>query len=1074
MRHRWISLLALILLAAWITSCAPVTRDALPPITRAQPDISSSQISHAPFLPGASIRFQKISIEQGLSQSVVNAITQDKTGFLWLGTQDGLNRYDGYNFTIYKPDPMDIDSLSDGWVTALFADNDGSVWVGTNQGGVNRFDPRTGKFTHYRHDPNDTTSITGEAVTVIYRDQEANLWVGTSMGLNRFDAASNKFIRFVNDEKNSASISNDAVTAILQDSSGRLWIGTNKGLNLFDTQDQTFTHYFHADNDPNTLSSDAIDKIAEAKGGGLWVSTKKGLNYFDPAKQTFAHYLNDPENPDSLMYDNINDILVDSAGILWVGSERGLDRYDAERNKFIHYRSNPLVPNSLVGDVVHSIFEDREGILWFGMWGGGVNKYDRAENQFALYRNDPGNTESLSDGVFPIFTDSDGVAWIGTYGHGLNRFDPLTGVFRHYEYDIQNPDGIGSPSVWDIRRDRQGVLWLATSAGLDEFDESNNKFIHHKFNTSAPGRDGYTVVRTVHEDRAGNLWVGNSKGFFLYDRVGGIFTRYGDPETLVAVSKIFDGRDGNLWITTSGRGLYHFDIKTKTFERFVHDEENPNSLVNDTVLWAYEDERNILWLATAGGLNKLDTAARSFSLYTERQGLPNNFIYCVVPGNNGFLWLTTNYGLSRFDPLKATFQNYTVDDGLQSNEFNSNACARSADGSIYVGGIVGMNRFFPDEIFPNAYPPPVALTSLTAAGNSLVTGRTVDTLDEIVLKWPQNSLEFEFAALSFSQPENNQYAYMLENFDTEWNMLGVKRDGRYTNLPGGEYILRLKAASHDGGAWNESASPLRVTVIPPFWQTWQFVGLSILFGVAAVFGIYRLRVYGVEAQKIELERQVNERTREIEKLFEQTKELAIIEERNRLARELHDSAKQKAFAALAQLGTAGGLIQRDATAAQIHINEAENLVHDVIQELTFLIQEMYPLALQEKGLVATLREYVYEWENRADIRAHLSVENECRLPVNVEQALYRIAQEALANIARHSRASQVTLNLTYSAGEVMLTILDNGSGFDMAQKPKGIGLRSIRERAESIGGHIVIESAPGKGTRIEVSIPQKA
>jgi signal transduction histidine kinase len=359
---------------------------------------------------------------------------------------------------------------------------------------------------------------------------------------------------------------------------------------------------------------------------------------------------------------------------------------------------------------------------------------------------------------------------------------------------------------------------------------------------------------------------------------------------------------------------------------------------------------------------------------------------------------------------------------------------------------------------------------LTQAEKPIDAESSVGNIREITLKWPANSFEFEFAALSFAEPKKNHYAYALEGFDADWNEIGGKHEGRYTNLPGGEYTLRLKGANNDG-IWNESGATLKVIVIPPFWQTWWFFALAGLVIITTVWTGYRLRIRSIESHRQELERQVAERTREIERLFEQMKELAIVEERNRLARELHDSAKQKAFAALAQIGAANGLIQRNTVAAQKHIAEAENLVHDVIQELTFLIQEMYPMALKEKGLVVTLREYAFEWESRNDINTSLRVEGEGQLPLKVEQSLYRITQETLANAARHSHASSVNMALVYASDKVSLRIEDDGCGFDVAQKPKGVGLRSIKERAESVGGTFVLESSPGNGTRIEVIIP---
>ncbi len=1071
--------IAVLWMAAWLSACTPAT-PFFTPQPEPTPHVLPPAQPPAALQPGATIQFQKLSIEQGLSQSVVIAIAQDRTGFLWLGTADGLNRYDGYNFTVYRSDPKDPASLSDSWITALFADSDGSVWVGTGQRGLNRYDPLTGRFTRYENDPLNDASLTPGTVNAIYRDRQMNLWIGTASGLNRFNPSTNTFTRFTKQDANPSSLSHDTVTAIFQDSAGRLWIGTNRGLNLYDAATGSFTHYISAANDPRTLSHNLIAGIAEDQQGNLWIATKGGLNRFDPTTGKFVRYMNDSHDPNSLGFDSINGLLVDSSGILWIATSAGLDRFDPVSKQFSHYRKNPVLANSLSVDVVFCAFEDREGVLWFGTWGGGVNKYDRTQNRFSYYRNEPANPDSLRSGaVFPIFADKDGTAWIGVYDNGLEHFDPATGAFTHYAIDPAKTDSLGGRNVWAILRDRQGVLWLGTSNGLDQFDEAGNKFFHHQHDDGDPTSIGANTITALYEDSAGSLWIGTSQGLDRYDRASGYFIHYSDAadpdgKTPIPISHISEDQQGNLWISSTSMGLYSFDVKNRSFRHFTHDTEAPNSVADNILLWTYVDARNNVWIATGGGgLNKYNPANDTFTQYTVEQGLANDFVYCVLPDDDGYLWMGTNHGLSKLDPAKGTFQNYTVEDGLQSNETNSNGCARGADGSLYFGGLNGFNHFFPRQVQTSAYQPPIALTALNREGKPFPDGMAPDAVRNITLKWPQNAFDFEFTSLAFSHPQRTQYAYMLDGFDTNWNTLGQQRDGRYTNLPGGNYTLRLRASNPDG-AWTEAAQPIHVTVVPPFWQMWWFIGLSGVFAVAGVLGAYRLRIRSIEAQRNELERQVRERTLEIERLFEQTKELAIIEERNRLARELHDSAKQKAFAALAQLGTASGLIQNNVGAARTHISEAENLVYDVIQELTFLIQEMYPLALQEKGLATVLREYAFEWENRTDIRASIRIENERRLPLQVEQALYRISQEALANVARHSHASQVELCVVYGQECVTLLISDNGKGFDMSQKPKGIGLRSIQERAQSVGGRALIESALGNGTRIEVTVAVQA
>jgi signal transduction histidine kinase/ligand-binding sensor domain-containing protein len=1048
--------------------------------------------------PNAVVQFQQLSLEDGLSQSVVNVILQDRRGFLWFGTQDGLNRYDGYNFKVYKPNPEDPNSLSDGWIESLYEDSDGYIWVGTYQGGLNMYDPNTDTFTQFRHIPEEPSSIGEGMISAILQDRSGVLWVASMDGLNQFNPKSRSFTHYLNNPDDPDSLSNNNVHVIYQDSKDRLWIGTlGGGLELFDPATGKFKHFRTspaeeeelASKPPSnmeetllgaldTISNNYVKDIVEDDRGNLWISTEKGLNRFNPHRRQFKHYLTSEKDSSTLSNNSTTALLIDQSGILWVGTEYGLNRFNESSGKFTRYFANPLILNSLSTNTIFNVFEDREGVIWVGTWGGGINKHSPAQDKFSLYRYNPEDPENSipANGVFGAAAEPSGVAWFGSPGSGLTRFDPASGLSTRYINDPDNPNSLASQHVWVSYFDRAGVLWLGTSSGLDRFDKSTGRFIHHKVDPLNPDTSlRNNFVTKIYESPGETFWVGTSSGLDQFDRDSGIFTHITDPSepegmTSSNVAAIFEDRDGFLWVGTSSEGAYRLDQKNNTFDYYQSETGNPTSLSSNIVLDIYQDDAGTLWLATSGGLNKYDPITDSFSAYTERQGLPNNFIYCIIPDETDHLWLTTNFGLSRFDPLTETFQNYTTSDGLQSNEFNSNACARSENGNIYIGGGFGVNLFTPSEMPANGYAPPIVVTSLTQNENLIESEFSVENIHEITLKFPANSFEFEFAALSFAEPKKNHYAYALEGFDTDWNEIGSKHEGRYTNLPGGEYTLRLRGANNDG-VWNENDAALKVIVIPPFWQTWWFFTLAGLVIITTVWAGYRLRIRGIEARRQELERQVLERTREIERLFEQMKELAIVEERNRLARELHDSAKQKAFAALAQIGAANGLIQRNTTAAQKHIVEAENLVHDVIQELTFLIQEMYPMALKEKGLIVTLREYAFEWESRNDIQTSLRVEGEGQLPLKMEQSLYRITQETLANAARHSHASSVNLALVYDANKVSLRIEDDGCGFDVDQKPKGVGLRSIKERAESVGGTFVLESRPGNGTRIEIIIP---
>jgi len=1173
----------------------------------------------------------------------VRVIFQDSRGFLWFGTEDGLNRYDGYTFKTYKPDPDAPHSLSDRWITSIVEDKAGTLWIGTRLGGLNHYNPRTEQFIHFLHDDEVPSTLSDNHVNVLYLDKNDNLWVGTPDALDLFDQESNTFKHYVYSPSQQEGISGKNITALYEDSRGRFWVGTAAGgLNRFEPSSNTFTPY---QNDPaniKTISNNHVTAIVEDSKSVLWVGTWEGLNKFQPDSGTFERFIYSETDEQSIASNMVNDLHVDSTGNLWIATSMGLDRLSASRKRFIHYRNDPTFSKSLSNDVVLSIYEDRGGVLWFGTYGGGVNKYDRQRDDFAYYHNDPNDKNSLSQNfIFSIYEDSEGYVWIGTFSEGLNRFTGSTNQVIRYQNNPNNPNSISSNEILSIYEDQDGILWLGTDKGLDRFDRKSFSFKHYKQNPENPASLSANRVYEVYVDSQNDVWVGTVGGLDRLDRETGNFIHYypetENPNSLsgTMVNSILEDNEGNLWVGTFDSGLNKFNRETEHFTRYRYDAKNKQTLSNDSILSIYQDKKGRVWIGTAGGgLNLYHPETETFTYYLEKDGLPNGVVYGILEDAKGFLWLSTNFGISRFDPETETFRNFDSGDGLQSNEFNSGAYAKGRNGQLYFGGINGLTIFYPSSINDSPYLPQVTVTSLTQDDNPIMTDSSVETTQNLTLQWPQNSLEFEFAALSYNQPNKNQYAYRLERFDTNWHFIGTKRDGRYTNLPGGEYTLLVKASNSDG-VWNETPVRINVTVIPPFWQTlWFRILLSVIF-IAAVAGGFRLRTKTIEDRNRELERVVKERTNALEKrgremealyqadekilrnvslnqvfqtlvdvavdmlhadrsvvfawdeeqtkvvprvsqgfapetlkvmefakgegivgqvlatgkpvivtdldpedlrpdlraaimaegiksfvhlpivvdhkvvgvfnigftrpdfiaedsvrlfsalvnrasisianmeLFEQTKDLAVMEERNRLARDLHDSAKQKAFAALAQLGTARGILNGHGNSASLHLSEAENLVTDVIQELTFLVQEIYPIALQEKGLPTTLREYIFEWENRNDTTVQFVTRNERRLPIDVEQAIYRVSQESLANVARHSHAQRVDISLVYNGDSVQLSLADDGCGFDASVKSPGMGLRSIRERVSSIHGTVQVQSAPGHGTRILVQVPTK-
>jgi two-component system, sensor histidine kinase ChiS len=1084
-----LALMTLLIGIVCLAGCSSPVPAIIPSPLPAGPSKSVAISSSA---PAPNIRFGRIDVSKGLSQSVVNCILQDRQGFVWVGTQDGLNRYDGYTFKIFRPASNDPQSINDRWINSLFQDKKGYIWIGTRQGGLNRYDPTTGLFLHFINDPTKPSSLISNQVQVVYEDSQGRFWVGTAGGLDRFVSASSGFEHFKLNtlpasESNSLKLqlssegSIDSITSIFEDKQGFLWVATaSAGLNRYDEKNNAFINYSRLANNSSYLSSNSIRAIQEDANGNLWVATDKGINLLDPLTGLSTRFLHSPEDPGSLASNSVRVVYVDGIGNVWVGTSDGLDWYDHSSGNFVHYRNDPRLDTSLSNNIITAITESSDGVLWIGTSGGGLNKYYREQGQFKYFHFSVDDPNNLSGNIIRNITiDENSDVWIGTLDGGLDWLNPNTGLVTHILNNLPDSGRLDSNEIWSVYLDPAGTLWVGTSAGLDMLSPDSIRFVYHQHKTNDQVSLSGSPVYAILEDNAENLWVGTKYGLDQFDRNNKVFFHHqNDPGSLNSISgneikTLYMDRSGILWIGTLNDGLNRYDSTTSQFFRYQNNPDDPGSISSNAILSMYQDMQGALWVGTdGGGLNRLAApASNSFTHYGEEAGLPSSVIYGILEDNRGYLWLSTNYGISHFDPATGrSVRNYTVDDGLQGNEFSPNASAKDRDGNLYFGGVNGLTVFDPGLISNSPFVPPVVLLSITQEGLPLNGDTAPDFLKAITLHWPQRSFEFGYSALSYAQPGRNQFAYMLENFDQAWNQVGTQREGRYTNLPGGNYVLRIKASSQDG-IWNETGVSIRVTVVPAIWQTLWFrlstAGCILILGMT----VYWWRVRSIQSYNRDLERQVRDRTKEIEKLFERTKELAVVEERNRLARELHDSAKQKAFAALAQLGTANGILKKNPKAAKNHLVEAENLVYEVIEELTFLIQEMYPAALKEKGLATTLHEYVFEWEGRTDIQADVRINNERRLRLNLEQAIYRVIQEALSNVSRHSHATHVEVELSYMLDSVVAIVADNGCGFDNKARPSGVGLRSIRERIESLGGVVGIDSMPDCGTRLTVHLP---
>ncbi|MEQ9551312.1 MAG: two-component regulator propeller domain-containing protein [Coleofasciculus sp. G3-WIS-01] len=802
------------------------------------------------------IKFDHIKVNDGLSQSGVAPILQDSQGFMWFGTQDGLNKYNGYTFKIYKHQEEDSLSLSDNFILSIYEDKEGIIWVGTESGGLNKFDRKTEQFTHYTYDSGNQHSIGNNKVLSIYEDKDEKLWVGTDGGgLNEFNRETEQFTRYTHNLDDPNSLSNDTVLSIYEDKDGTLWVGTNGGgLNEFNRETEKFTRYIHNPDDPNSLSNNIILSIYEDHSDRLWIGTNGGgLNHFNRDTRQFINFRHESDNPNSLSDNTVNSIVEDRLGNLWLATSSwygnyygsALNKFNPETKQFTHYTQALAGQNSLSDNIVGYIFKDKSGIIWIGTGFSGVNKLDTKHKKFTGYKYEANNYYSLSDNhVMSIYEDSSGLIWIGTNSGGLNKFNHQTGKFTHYTHDSNNPNSLSSDNVWSIYEDSNGALWVgAFGGGLNKFNRQTGEFTHYIHEPNNPNSLNHNTISSIYEGREGTFWIGTfGGGIDQFNRQTEEFSHYlhnpDDPNSLSdnSVVSIYEDSSGTLWITTFNGGLNKFDRETEKFTRYTHETNNPNSLSYDRVLSINEYPAGTLWLGTyGGGLNKFDIATETFTHYTENDGLPSNSVVGILADDNGNLWLSTGNGLSKFNPEAETFRNYDVGDGLQGNEFDGvKAYAKTKDGAMLFGGLNGFNLFYPDQVKDNPHIPPIVITDFRIFDQTVKLNPAISVAKDIKLSYKDNFFSFEFAALDYTNPKKNQYAYKLEGFDQDWIYSGTRRYASYTNLDPGTYTFRVKGSNNDG-VWNEEGTSVAITITPPPWKTgWAYT----LYGIAVFGAIY--------------------------------------------------------------------------------------------------------------------------------------------------------------------------------------------------------------------------------------------
>ncbi|MFC1850330.1 two-component regulator propeller domain-containing protein [candidate division CSSED10-310 bacterium] len=830
------------------------------------------------------IKFQNVSTKLALSQNTIQCILQDRMGFMWVGTREGLHKYDGYKFTVYQHDPFDPTSLSNNDVRSLCEDRSGVLWIGTRGGGLSRFDREKEHFTHVMKDPDNPAGLNHNEVFVIYEDRSGILWIGTrGGGLNRIDQEKKHFRHYVHAADEPTSLSNNSIQAIYEDAGGILWIGTEGGgLNKFNRQTGQFLHYKNNRLDPTSLSHNHVISICEDRSGVLWISTYGGgLNKFDRARDQFKRFNNKPGDATSLSSNYILFSYIDRSGILWIGTNNGLNKFDPEKEQFSYFERDLSGTISFMYDSIRSIFEDRAGIIWVGTYSE-LNKLNRATERFVHYKVEYDAHMSLGDkDVTALFEDKNGVLWIGTWGGGLDKFSPKGEQFKHYKNSPNDSGSLSSDTVWAICEDSRGILWIGTrNGGLNRFDQKKEQFLCYRHDPDDPKSLSDDDISIIYEDTSGHLWIGTwGGGLNRFNRDKEEFSHYrhnsSDPSSLGndSVRTIFEDSSGTLWIGTRDGGLNKLDRETETFVSFKNKPNDQTSLSSNSVSVIFEDTSGILWIGTqAGGLNKFNRDLGTFRHYTEKNGLTNNTICGVLEDKHGNLWISTNKGLLKFNPREETFKNYDVRDGLQSNKFNMGAFYKNKKGEMYFGGVNGFNVFDPDNIRDNPHIPPMVLTDFRIFNKSVRPGadspleKSISHTTDIILSYKDSVISFEFSALDFTIPEKNQYAYRMEGFHDNWIYGGTNNSATYTNLDPGKYVFRVKGSNNDG-IWNQTGTSIAITVSPPPWQTWWAYCLYGLVFLSAISGYIRYKT-STHLEELAHQRKELEQERKYRRIFE--------------------------------------------------------------------------------------------------------------------------------------------------------------------------------------------------------------
>ncbi len=1067
-----------------------------------------------------SILFGRLTTENGLSNNRVFSIVQDHLGFLWFGTDDGLNRFDGYDFKVYRNDPANPYSLSDNAIRSMFVDRSGYIWIGTKGGELNRYDPVSDRFEQWEFEAN---GIKENSITSIYEDSKGDIWVGTyKEGLYKFHINKKKFEHWVNlpDQENSLSI--NYVTSILEDSRNELWISTFYGLNKYNSNksEQPFTRIYKDNKNENSLSDNLIWTMQQSHFNSdiIWIGTLNGLTEFNSITGKFIRhslpdrmqlqfgysissisedmigdekilwigtfgglikmnitagyserFVREDNNPFGINSNQIHALLKDKSGVLWIASDNGLNFFSHKSIKFNYPYFSYISADQyakLFRKIINSITRTENGKMWFGSTEGlysiDESFFLRATNRGSSVNIHP---EMKDINIWSLSPDKTDNLWIGTYGQGLKQLNLQTGKIKSWEVGYKDYPLI-SPYKYikSLCVSTDVMIWIGYwGGGVARLNPRSGhyKIWRNEFNT--PGELSYNDVWAIHEDKIGRVWVGTNGGGL----------------------NLFEDKEG---------GYFHHWVEGKSV--------STNGLSSNSIYTIYESGKSgkdstILWIGTRKGLNKFvvdNNSSADFEQlkvqiknYSVRNGLPDNSIESIIEDDNGNLWIGTGSGISFFNVTEERFINYSVSDGLVGNEFNTGSSFRNEKGLIILGSTNGLNVFHPDKIKNSVYQPPVLITDFMIFNQPVSPGENsslksnIFFAEQLELSYSQNVFSFQFAALDFNSPQSNKYSYMMEGFDNEWIYSNSRRFVTYTNLDPGEYIFKIKATNSDG-MWNENITTLKVIITPPIWAAWYAYTfyIVVLLSVLLLIRKYELEKRAkkirerLRKQKAEAEmREMKLKTESAElkaRALEQEKEIEKQKIRNRIARDLHDEIGSNISSISLISRMLKDEIKSDGTIAD-SLSRIESTAKSSVMSIRDIVWFINPSSDSLRDLILKMKEAAENLLKDKDFTFNHSIpKDDIKITPEIKRAIYLIHKETLNNVLKHSEADKVAISISVDDTKFNLVISDNGIGYDINTVKRGNGLNNINSRAAEINAELTMSSNPGSGSSIELSL----